>query len=500
MRIFFVILLARSIPGALGACCALPEDTRTCDGKFRCCPGLTPDASGNCVPCAPGFYCADGQQSVPCPAGTFNDKPRGEDASWCLPQSSRCAAGEYISAAPTPASNVTCSRCKANCSNKQFMQGSCGGSATEDEVRCVGCQACPPGFYHSPPCDGSRAFESECVWCTIGGCPAGQYRGPCGGGLDGACLPCTACPSGKYNRGCGGNSDGNCTECTVCGVGYAKYRECSALEDAGCKGGACNTTVSCGGLFCNYPAVDVAGCEWKWTTEKSQVNFLCRTSATQGTCQECPPGWTASGAYCVECRQGQSCDRYGSPRCDGACAAGKSPTCEPSTGRSVCSPCALNQTWLALAHRRVTRGGVLDEPGLCDAYFECGVGYYLTSGASQTEVTCERCAFPEPSQAGWEPVSRGLTFGDVYGCVYRPAPPPKTSWNEVGQYGPPMRSCPPGYTSEAGMAPAESGCVPCPNAPEHAGFTLFDCSPACNSGYERRGELCIFFEYWQRQY
>ena len=310
-------------------------------------------------------------------------------------------------------------------------------------------------------------------------------------------MPCTVCPVGKYNKGCGGSSDGVCTPCSTCGAGWTEFRACSAREDTGCKGGPCNTTVSCAPLFCNYLTVGVANCNWTWPSSMgaASINFLCVSSNTQGTCQQCPPGWTASGAYCVECKKGSSCNRDGVPKCEGQCAAEKYPTCDVATARSVCSACAVNKTLLSEGHRRLTRGGVLDAPELCDAYFQCGVGYFLNSSASSTSITCEPCQWPEPSQVGYEAVSHGLTFGDKFSCVYRAPKPAQTSSNAVGQYGSPLTSCPPGYTSEPGMAPTAAGCVPCPNPPLHGGFDSkrFDCVAVCSAerGYELRGEACV---------
>jgi hypothetical protein len=414
---------------------------------------------------------------------------RGALALFFLALASACPAGMYHTSGG-------CEFCKTQCPAGKYTSGSCDGSTTTDEVSCNECRSCPSGQYQSPACDGKQSEPSVCKPCSTGGCLVGYYRAQCSGGQDGACLPCTACPTGKYSKGCGGSSDGVCTPCSTCGVGWTQYRACSALEDTGCKGGPCNTTVPCGALFCNYPAVSIPSCDWKWASAGAAINFLCVSSNTQGACQECPPGWTASGAYCVECKQGSSCDRAGAPKCDGQCAAAKYPTCDVATARSVCSACTVNQTVLSAGHRRLTRGGVLDAPELCDAYFQCGVGYYLASPVSSAAISCEACEVPESSQAGYEFASHGLTFGDKFSCVYRAQKPAATSGNGVGQYGSPLTSsCPSGYTSEPKMAPTAAGCVPCPNAPLHGGFDLsrFDCAPVCleEAGYERRGDACV---------
>lgn len=216
--------------------------------------------------------------------------------------------------------------------------------------------------------------------------------------------------------------------------------------------------------------------------------FMCTTSSLQGTCRQCPPGWTASGAFCVECDPLKSCDRNGTAACDGACAAGKTPTCDFATGRVNCQACAVDAEALAREHRSLTRGGVLDAPDLCSAYFECDVGYYLATLVTGA-LACLPCEFPEPSAAGRAFLSRGLTFGDRYSCLYGPSRP-RLNGNGLGEYGTPLRSCPAGTTSEPGMGVDESSCVECPLRPAY-GYFLADCVPACVEGRDRRGEACV---------
>jgi hypothetical protein len=164
--------------------------------------------------------------------------------------------------------------------------------------------------------------------------------------------------------------------------------------------------------------------------------------------------------------------------------------CDAVLGRSVCSPCTLNATSLALSRKTVTRGGVLGSPGLCDAYFKCDTGFYLSQSASSLQ--CLPCVFPEPSQAGWVFVSHGFTFGDAFSCVYRPDLP-LINANTWGQYGAMVQSCPVGFTSMKGMSASLADCRRCPSPPLNGGFRsdVPECIPVCNDGYQQRGDACV---------
>lgn len=254
-----------------------------------------------------------------------------------------------------------------------------------------------------------------------------------------------------------------------------------------------NNVTSCGRQFCDFPVVNRSLCEFTWPTLSSKlVGFMCQTSSLQGTCRACPPGWTASGAFCVECDPLKSCDRNGTAVCDGACAPERYPTCDSATGRVNCEACQVNQTTLAAQRRSLTRGGVLDAPDLCAAYFECYTGYYLSTRSDNGALECSPCEFSEASAAGRAFVSRGLTFGDKYSCMYATYRSRRNN-NSVGEYGVPLRSCPTGMTSEPGMALVESDCVSCPRRPAYGSFRsdAFDCRPACGEGYAMRGEACV---------
>ncbi len=460
-----------------------------------CCAGYMPAAAGGCEVCSPGGYCSTGYSKTACAAGKFNDLPGGLNSSWCKNYSTACPVGNYILSAPNATRNITCAACRALCNASQYKSGACGGAGAYDVVTCVACRTCDPGMYHTTPCDGTTTTDPPCVQCTSGGCAAGLYRGPCSQNQNGVCANCTRCPAGQYNKGCGGNQDGVCSPCTSCGVGWATYQACGALTDTVCKGGACNTSTTCGTLFCSYPVQAIPSCSRQWLDMiGGPTNFLCTTSATTGTCQECPPGWTATGAYCVECPSGQSCDTNGKPQCNGQCAIDYYPTCDPATTRSVCLGCQVNHTNLTLSHKALTRGGVLDAPELCGAYFQCATGYYMAS-VTTTAMGCLPCQWPEKTQSEWVALSHGLTFGDAYSCLYANATlaAPGSQGNEPGFYGAVRTSCPYGTTSRPGWAQVVADCVPCLSPPMHGSFVSqrYDCAVACFGGYGQRGEACL---------
>ena len=135
----------------------------------------------------------------------------------------------------------------------------------------------------------------------------------------------------------------------------------------------------------------------------------------------------------------------------------------------------------------------MDAPELCEAYFQCERGYYLTS---TTGLTCEACLFPEARPTEWVALSQGLTFGDAYSCMYGPKEALNAS-NALGKYGSLQTSCPGGgFTSRAGAAATLAGCIACPNEPTGGGFKpgRFDCTVECKPQFERRGEACIHLD------
>lgn len=244
--------------------------------------------------------------------------------------------------------------------------------------------------------------------------------------------------------------------------------------------------TSCGGQFCDLPVVARPGCVF------SGLPFMCVTSNLTGECKLCPSGWTASGAFCVQCDGLSSCDRNGVVGCKGACLPRKYPTCDAS-GIVTCQTCSnINETLLQQGKQILTRGGVLDAPELCAAYFQCYTGYYLASTGSSGNLSCQACEFPDTSSVARVFLSHGLTYGDKFSCLYASVQASPGN-NSLGEYGWPAQSCPPGMTSQPGQAPALANCTACPNVPAFCGFdpAAPGCVPVCQDGFVLRGEACV---------
>ncbi len=303
-------------------------------------------------------------------------------------------------------------------------------------------------------------------------------------------MRCFMCPAGMYNKGCTIMWGGVCLPCGTCAPGTLAAN-CSARYDVLCKGSSCDASNPCNGLFCDYPADTVSGCQISWVDTLTPSAFLCIKPRTQGTCVPCPPGWSAVGAYCQPCAVGMSCDAIGRATCSGECSPGAFPTCDATTGASTCAACKLDLAGIAAAKQIVTRGGVLDRPDLCGTYFQCSVGYYLKANANYL-LQCFACLLPEANAAQFEFVSGGLTYGDAYSCSYR-AKVTRAFANAPGFFGSPAASCPFGTTSERGRAATAADCVACPNAPANGVIDpgSFVCAIQCNQGYTRMGEACV---------
>lgn len=247
--------------------------------------------------------------------------------------------------------------------------------------------------------------------------------------------------------------------------------------------------TSCGGLYCDFPVVARPNCNF--VSSGKNLSFMCLTSNLIGECKSCPPGWTASGAFCVQCDARSSCYRDGAVGCQGACLPQKYPTCD-SSGIVTCQTCSVNATLLDQGKQIITRGGVLDAPELCAAYFQCYDGYYLAPTGSAGNLTCQPCAFPDSSSVARVFLSHGLTYGDQFSCLYGNFQASSGN-NSLGEYGWPAQSCPAGTTSQPGQAPTLANCTACPKAPAFAGFdpAAPGCVPVCQSGFELRGEFCV---------
>ena len=468
-----------------------------------CCAGYyinpVPAQAALCVPCPIGRYCpcttyyCTLYTPSQCTSGFIN-VTRANSSAACIPWQT-CPANTYISTQATASSDRVCSPCKTSCPAGKYLAGAtCTGLTLEDTRVCTNCSyTCPTGHYLNFQCSGNTTQSNMCQLCTVGNCASGTYRTACNVTADGVCAPCTQCPAGQYNSACNSTYTGRCSPCTVCSPGHDAVRACGAFTDTICTNAVCDASTSCAPLFCNYPVIPVTNCPVKWKdSNTANGSFICIQSNTSGSCQPCPPGWTATGAYCVPCDNRYSCDTLGQEVCVGACAAGYSPVCDPFIGQTTCSPCSLNSTLLTAKHMTITRGGILEHPELCDAYATCTAGYY-TSTANNANV-CLKCVSPDYfAVAGtYVFITNGLTDQDPFSCLYAPYVP-ATSTNIMGTYGVYRQQCPPGYTSQANMAAYQANCTQCVYTPLN-GYGIYgstDCSIACNEGYTLLGQECV---------
>ena len=370
---------------------------------------------------------------------------------------------------------------------------------------CPAGKACPGGLssYSAPTSclNGTvapTAGMSACVPTTV--CSARQYETVSAtASRDRACANYTVCPEGQWKSGWSGTADGTCTPCATCETGFSVVQLCTQFQNRVCAHTVCDASTDCGRLFCNY-SIALSGCNLLWMTGGISTDALCARSTITGVCTSCPVGWTAAGGYCAPCPLGASCDLFGvaRPDCGGTCTAGKQTRCNAVTGRVDCSAaCPVNATAAAAGHYQVYRGGVIDQPALCDAYFKCDVGYYPSSTALDAQgmsyPQCLPCQTPFTSQTPYVAVSAGMSYGDPYSCLYRSVVAYPGS-NPAGQYGAaPFAPCPSGTTSEAGMAPNVTGCLACRLVPDRATVDRLSttCSPVCAAGSALLGQACV---------
>ena len=424
-----------------------------------------------------------------CPSGKYASS---QNSSGCTAIGT-CGVGTYIKTAGSSVANVVCGACKANCSAGAYLQGSCGGLDFSDVTSCVTClSGCLAGQYLSFSCTGLERVAPTCRSCSETVCSTGTYYGACPTGVGQLCPACKACASGYYTSQCGGTFEGLCVPCTNCSKsGLSAVTNCSRLADTVCAGGACGVNVSCSsGMFCNQSTGNASGCAARWTFQ-SDSTYLCVNTSISGVCLPCPKGWTADGSFCLPCLDGKSCTEAGVPACEGACQAGYSPSCDQATGRVVCTRCEVNQAVQDASNRVVTRGGILDRPDLCDAYFQCKVGFVLTV-TRQYAMVCVPCRITEPVPSMFVFYTHGLTTGDVYSCLYRRAVA-NVSGNALGTYGVYSVSCPLYTTAEAGAAANFSQCASCAAAPDYGALigSSAHCRFTCNSGYTQVGFGCV---------
>lgn len=379
--------------------------------------------------------------------------------------------------------------CQKNPINNQFYTG------------CIDCiRKCPTGTYLAQPCPYSPSLINippRCDSCHMPACAQGYHLGGCNGTIDYICEQCS-CPTGSYYKGCSSTSTEQpiCIPCTNCSKDTTSTSGCTGAVDRICTGSFCNTTKPCTQLACSYVTLPEVNCSVVWQDGLSS-HFLCLQSNDAGTCQSCPIGWSKEKEYCVPCMQGFSCDTLGNPVCQGECQIGYWPQCDYISQQVICLPCVSSNQSNVINNSVPIRGGVLDRPDLCSVYVQCNIGYYLTFISFGTLV-CKPCNISESNPTSFYFTSYGITFGDMYSCLYETLIP-NTTTNTLGFYRLPASSqeysCPIGYTSEPGRASTLADCTECTNVPLQGIVTSPNCDFQCNPGTQY-GHTCLSSLAW----
>ena len=301
--------------------CAVCPMNYHCDGgnQIAPCPPGTKSQPGSalaqCVSCAPGEFCENGQVGV-CPFNSY--APAGSNDvgdCGCMPgfygvngNCTQCESGYYCPGGPTRRS------CTANAvsppGSNDPIQCFCGrGYYGINNTACLACPEgswCWTGIRNDCPVNTWSAlmssFQLNCT-CTYG------YTGPDAG-------PCAACSQGYYKtaRGpaactaCGTGTSSTATAavsssvCALCNrgnfnpyVGQSSCLACEAGKSVGEFGSVSCTPCTAGG-WSAAGAVSCVACVGG--------TFSAVASATEvGTCQTCPTGaWSSSNAVsCNEC-------------------------------------------------------------------------------------------------------------------------------------------------------------------------------------------------------
>jgi hypothetical protein len=169
-----------------------PDDCQCDPGYFA----VTTEINGEtlitgCQPCPPGFYCPDGVQAFPCPAGTYNSH---EGAVACVP----CAAGTFSDMTGT----VECTDCAAGF-NSAAGAAACFPDADGDGIA-DGDDNCPNVFNPDQLDSDGDGVGDACDNCIE--TPNPDQADSDGDGIGDACdacptIPdpaCASCGNGKY--------------------------------------------------------------------------------------------------------------------------------------------------------------------------------------------------------------------------------------------------------------------------------------------------------------
>ncbi len=178
------------------------------------------------------------------------------------------------------------------------------------------------------------------------------------------CTGIITCPS-RYGKT--STNIGTCKKCTNCSlVGLNVSRVCSSFEDSLCQGVICGSNMPCNNTM--------------------DTKFYCDFTSLSPSCGVYPKDYDSDGQFCLECPEGQTCDRQGQFACKGQCPAflesrcacklvfsSKHDTltwtnpcrCDDQLGYAQCSSCiTLNNPGQDNGSRVVTRGSYSSKPSI----------------------------------------------------------------------------------------------------------------------------------------
>nr|XP_006821767.1 PREDICTED: uncharacterized protein LOC100369099 [Saccoglossus kowalevskii] len=418
-----------------------------CDPGYAC-----PEGSESRVPtdglCRQGYYCEDGLNEFPCPAGTYGNRTGATSANqgcgtcpqgFYCPEATvgepgneyLCPRGHYCSEGTTVATEFPCPGGTYNAELGKVREEDCvdcqggtycpSGSASE--------RICPKGKY----CPGATAGPVDCPAGTFTeetgtsaetdckGCPAGYY---CPTGTD---TP-IACLAGTYNARVGQDDIDDCKPCIA---GWACTQPALIGPDYPCDPG----------YYCpegsDSPNDITHGCP-----AGTYTNFHNLT--TQYQCETCP-----EQVACLLATGGQQ-------RPPEACAPGH--YCPAGTEYPEQFPCPAG------SYTNLTN---LKEPAEC---YVCTKGYFCLEGSVEPTAECPTGHYcPPGTRWATEYPCHAGSYSDRTGNV---------RW-EV------CTPCPEGYYCPQGSSYPTS-CPPGTFRDEQRGAELADCGN-CTHGYYCNG-------------
>ena len=201
-----------------------PAPTGECAAGFYCSGSAlvaAPQDGTSGAACGPGTYCAPGSsQPTPCPAGTYSNYSQAAECLPCAPgaycagiglvePSGPCDAGYYCrGGAATPAPSGALCPAGYACAEGASEPAACAPGTYAPSPGAEACAPCPEAHFcasntsaldATTSCPRGFACPENTTHATAHPCPPGTY------GADGGLASlddCAACPPGKYCARC----------------------------------------------------------------------------------------------------------------------------------------------------------------------------------------------------------------------------------------------------------------------------------------------------------